>query len=516
MARILYVIYLAVAVPATAAASCAVYLVRVPVTYLAALTRVLLVRPSWLPDPERWPEAPGGSDPAVLAYFYGPATADAVHVATTAFEASRRRWGLGVNSALRSSRQRGSALGGPLGPAAAAGMTVGTAAGVVVAACGAALHIAIVGISATLVRASAAALNGAGSVVSRGRRNPVTCLACGKPVASPLYACTGNGCKQRHRDLRPGRLGIFRRRCHCGSSMRTVLLPGSRAMTGLCPHCGQFLQARPGGEAEVAVPVFGMLELAKRELLLRMATQLKVWDREGKLNAVLADPPVVPEVGAGWESSRGNDPGQDRAQDDGSSAVPHAYTIRLIDEAGATVVRLFDAAGTADGEPSPAERAPQPAMPGKVRTLVVVTGPMSFGSDPAQQARQAAKSLGIAAGDARVAVVFAGGDPLAGSGGRAGRWVRRQLKSGRLILPMRREFNRCRVFYLSERMPDGVMRDSVESLDRWVLLGDGISPSPSRVVPRLGEVRERSYRWQRAYVFASMVAVGALLVIFLL
>jgi Double-GTPase 2 len=72
-----YVIYLIIVVPTAALAAAAVYGVGVPVRYFIALGRVLAVRPSGLPAPRRQPRLPANADPAVLQYFYGPATADA-------------------------------------------------------------------------------------------------------------------------------------------------------------------------------------------------------------------------------------------------------------------------------------------------------------------------------------------------------------------------------------------------------------------------------------------------------
>src|SRR5947207_5105830 len=91
-----YVIYLIIVVPTAALAAAAVYGVGVPVTYFIALGRVLAVRPPGLPAPRRQPRLPADADPAVLQYFYGPATADADQAIPAACDDCRGLWDSGA------------------------------------------------------------------------------------------------------------------------------------------------------------------------------------------------------------------------------------------------------------------------------------------------------------------------------------------------------------------------------------------------------------------------------------
>src|SRR6266487_3977250 len=90
-----YVIYLVIVVPAAALAAAAVYCIGVPVRYFIALGRVLVIRPPGLPAPRRPPRRPADADPAVLQYFYGPATADAEQAIRAAYDDCRTFWNAG-------------------------------------------------------------------------------------------------------------------------------------------------------------------------------------------------------------------------------------------------------------------------------------------------------------------------------------------------------------------------------------------------------------------------------------
>ena len=82
------------------------------------------------------------------------------------------------------------------------------------------------------MRAAGAALRLADSAVLRIKNIRMVCPSCGERVRYPGYECPGDAdpsssMPQKHRDIRPGRYGIVRRRCLCGASMRTLLLFGS-------------------------------------------------------------------------------------------------------------------------------------------------------------------------------------------------------------------------------------------------------------------------------------------------
>ena len=95
-----------------------------------------------------------------------------------------------------------------------------------------------------------AVLRGADSAFLGVKNIRMVCPACSERVPYPGYVCPGGGCARRHRDVRPGRFGIMRRRCQCGTRMSTLLLFGSSRMAAFCPHCGHPLEHRPGEAPE--------------------------------------------------------------------------------------------------------------------------------------------------------------------------------------------------------------------------------------------------------------------------
>ena len=488
MRAAVYVIYLAVAIPVTVIISCVAYLIRIPCSYLTALARVLIFRPAWLLDPKCGPQAPPGSDPAVLQYFYGPAMADAARAAWIAFDDCRRHWRSGINSALRPSRTSRSPVNGPLSIASATGMTAGTFFGGLAAACFMLLHFLIVSLSAALVWALCTILRGVDSAALRARDARITCPACSELVSYPGYFCPGNGCRRRHHDLLPGKFGIFRRRCHCGTSLRNSPLSAFYEIAAFCPHCAQPLERQPGEHTEIVLPVFGPPGPTTARLLLRMVTQLRKWDSDGQLTAVLAD-------------------SADTREPDVPGQLPRVYSIRLTANANTRILRMFDAAD----EPPPSARSARRLN--KARTIVFVIGDRPAGASPYQaygQARRGMAEMGFAARETRLAFVVTGGALTDASSRRASRWIR-ELGLRDLVRSVRHDFKAWHFFRAPELVQDEVLHESAAPLVRWLLKGEGISPAPCRVVTDVSAAQERSYQWHRRYVFAAVAASAVLL-----
>jgi hypothetical protein len=55
---LIYALYMAVVLPLVAIGTCVACAAGIPVTYLAVLTRVLVSRPAWVPDPRLLPLRP--------------------------------------------------------------------------------------------------------------------------------------------------------------------------------------------------------------------------------------------------------------------------------------------------------------------------------------------------------------------------------------------------------------------------------------------------------------------------
>jgi hypothetical protein len=82
----------------------------------------------------------------------------------------------------------------------------------------------------------------------------------------PAYACPN--CRTHHRDVRPGRYGVLRRTCSCGTKLPTSLLLGSHKLDAFCPNCDQPLVKGAGQAPEIVLPVFGATSSGKTQLMV--------------------------------------------------------------------------------------------------------------------------------------------------------------------------------------------------------------------------------------------------------
>jgi double-GTPase-like protein len=487
-----YVVYLAIVVPTAALAAGAAYCLGVPARYFIALGRVLVVRPPGLPAPWRQPRPPASADPAVLQYFYGPAMADAEQTIRAAYDDSRRFWDAGAARIRSFFRGDKPWITRPLGVGGAAGMAMGTAAGAVAAAGCALIQLVAVGISATLVRATGATLRGADSAFLRVKNIRMVCPACSERVPYPGYVCPGGGCARRHRDVRPGRFGIMRRRCQCGTRMNTLLLFGSSRMAAFCPHCGHPLEHRPGEAPEIVLPFFGATGAGKTRLLFSIVTQLQVWSREGQLSAEFADSVTTRELDAAERVLRsGSATAKTPVQ------LPRAHVIRVSSGKGTRILHMFDAAGERFYH---SDRTQELGYLGQARTFILVIDPLSveafWGRLPAgrraelgparstapspdlayQQTHQEIEAMGVPLRKARLAVVFSRADLIGTPDGDPAEWARCELGLGNLIRSADHSFKETCFFHTAAVMKaDGAMDESVAALMRWVLAGDGVA-----------------------------------------
>jgi Double-GTPase 2 len=485
-AALLYLAYLACALPVALVVALVIYAVGMPAAYLAGLERVLVRRDPQLPGPARQPKIPADADPAVLQYFYGPALADADH----AMRVGRRncqsvwRWG---------SRMIAVAFGGdsvvltwPLGAGGAVGMAAGTALGAVAAAGCACVHLLAVGISAGLVRTAGTVLRAADSAVLRVKNIRIICpnSNCYERVPYPGYECPNEECSRRHRDVRPGRFGILRHRCQCGTPMKTLLLFGSSGMNAYCPYCGHSLEHRPGKAPEIVLPFFGAAGAGKTRLLFAMVVQLRMWSRKG----------FAVEFGDAATSAKLDDAGKLLGPESATAKtppqLPQAYVIRLVTKRGARILHMFDAAGEFFYT---AERTQELRFLDKADTFILVIDPLSVeafwdqlppdkqaelssvrSADPSpelayQQAHQEMEAMGVPLRKTRLAVVFSRADLINAPADDVAAWACDDLGLGNLVRSVRLNFREARFFHTGAVMNGGVMHESIPALMRWVL-----------------------------------------------
>ena len=501
---LLYLVYVTCAVPIAAISAFAACALGMPAAYFIGVERVLISRGPSLPSPVRQPKRPAGADPAVLQYFYGPALADADLAVRIAAREGRRL-------CQRASRTVGSAFGTdlavvtwPLGVGGAIGLAAGMVVGAVVAAGCACVHLLAVGISAIAVRAAGTALRAADSIVLRVKNIRMVCPACYRRVPYPAYECPGDGCTHRHRDIRPGRFGILRRRCRCGAQLKTLLLFGSAGMNAYCPRCSYPLEHRPGHAPELVLPFFGAAGAGKTRLLFSMVTQLQQWSgkqqpaagRHGKLRRERFAVQFGDSATARKLENAGQLLSPDIDTEKTRTELPRAYVIRLVSMRRTWIVHMFDAAGELFYT---SERTQELGYLDQARTFILVIDPLSVeafwdrllpdqqaelkavrSAAPSpelayQQAHQEIESMGVRLRKARLAVVFSRADLLNVPAEDVAVWARDELGLGNLVRSARLNFAEACFFHTAAVMTGGVIDESIPALLRWVLAGNGIN-----------------------------------------
>jgi ABC-type phosphonate transport system ATPase subunit len=494
LAAALYAAYLALVIPAAAFAAAAAYTAGLPIVYVRGLGTVLATRPAGLPRPQRWPEPSEGADPAVLQYFYGPAVADADHAVRVAYGNCLKLSRFGAHAIEEAFTQDDAVwFTWPLGVGGAVGMAAGIAAGTLITACLALIHLAVVGVSAALTRATGAVLRGVDSAMLWVKNVRMVCPHCYERVAYPAYDCPGAGCSRRHRDVRPGKFGILRRRCSCSASMNTLLLLGSSRMAAFCPHpgCGKSLEHRPGEAPEIILPFFGATGAGKTRLLLSMVTQLQKWTDQGQLKAEFADSSTTRALASAGQVLRS---GSSTA---GTSVeLPRANVIRLNLKKGTRILQMYDAAGERFYN---TERTQELRYLDKAQTFILVIDPLSveafwqqlpIGSQAKlsrdrsaapspelayQQTHQQIEAMGVKLTKVRLAVVFSRADLIGAPAGEAADWARNELGLGNLIRSITQNFKEARYFRTAAISDgDGHVHESIAVLMRWVLTREGV------------------------------------------
>lgn len=78
--------------------------------------------------------------------------------------------------------------------------------------------------------------------------------ACQIPFLIPVYECPG--CGEKHTKLVPGKYGILRRTCLCGTKLPTTFLNGRGQLKAYCPECDTALSGDTASR-QYAFPVIG-------------------------------------------------------------------------------------------------------------------------------------------------------------------------------------------------------------------------------------------------------------------
>ena len=120
-------------------------------------------------------------------------------------------------------------------------------------------------------------LRGAESSWHKLKRAEASCPQCYQVMPRPAYRCPG--CSKLHRDLRPGRLGLFARRCDCGTLLPTMVLRAAWRLSAVCQKCAKPLRAGSGTLRDVRIPIFGDTSAGKTRFLYSGLDSLGITSR---------------------------------------------------------------------------------------------------------------------------------------------------------------------------------------------------------------------------------------------
>ncbi len=207
------------------------------------------------------------------------------------------------------------------------------------------VHLLAVGVSAAAVRGGRhrAARRRLGR--APGQEHPDGLPELLRAGALPRLRVSRPGCARRHRDVRPGRFGIVRRRCQCGTLDEHPAAVRLGADERLLPAL-RHVAGAPAGQG--AGDRAAVLRRGRRG---QDPAAVQPWSRScgcgleaaaaGCSSAEFGDAATSRKL---EHADRWLQPGHRHGQDAGRAA-PRAYIIRLITKGDQRILHLFDAAG---------------------------------------------------------------------------------------------------------------------------------------------------------------------------
>lgn len=358
------------------------------------------------------------------------------------------------------------------------------------------LYLLVVLAYQVLMWACVGFLRGLDTALLRIRRVRMVCPHCFRHLPYPAYRCL---CGRRHNTIRPGRRGLVRRLCLCDRAMPTLLLLGSADLSGLCPHCCEHLEHRPGKSRELLLVLFGATGAGKTRLMNGLYLALAQAVEHGPRRCVTV---------MGAQARRWLDRA-DTLLDPARRTTPtlpghrvRGATVRVEDGRDALLLQLYDAAGESFAR---SDTVGGLTYLGQAHTFLLVVDPLaidpvwhclsreqkerllpdrSVGHHPQtfyERVREEIErqyAMGArAVRRARLAVVVTRGDLLSGTPvapeGDLERWAADTLGLANLLRSARCHFGRVRVFVTSAVVgTDGRAHPSLWELARWALAQD--------------------------------------------
>jgi Double-GTPase 2 len=351
------------------------------------------------------------------------------------------------------------------------------------------------GASVAVFTATVLLLRGAESSWHKLKRAEASCPHCYQVMPRPAYRCPG--CSKLHRDLRPGRLGLFARRCDCGTLLPTMVLRAAWRLSAVCQKCAKPLRAGSGTLRDVRIPIFGDTSAGKTRFLYSGLDSLVDTTRRAQIPLGFPDEESENQATVALDLIRS---GRDTVKT--SFGLPTALTCQLGKGADRTLLHLFDAAGEVY---QGTQMQDSLGFLDHGNGLVYVLDPFSIGSVRDQLAGQNATAIrlahaaagdpetaygevvsrlrdnGVAATGQRLAIVISKADLLALGGldlpeesGAIADWL---MRGGvhNLVLSARRDFAEARYFAVASLAATGSSRSYDPGAPlRWLLASRGL------------------------------------------
>jgi Double-GTPase 2 len=493
-------LYIVVVAPFVAGASALYFAGALAVEYGAAVRDVMILH---TPESQVRPQFhPGDEDqPAYRQYFFGPATRDLRQVLEVAWPRCQERVrGFGgriVRSLLVDQGESGLATI-PIGITLWIGLVLGCGVAGLVLGGVAALHVTAILVTQGLARALIGLLRLVDTAVLRAKGiTGMICPWCYFKNRYPAYECPQ--CRSLHSDIRPGKFGVVRRRCQCGTRLPTLVLLGSYRLPARCTNagvCGRQMSDETGRFAEFVLPFFGGQSAGKTRLMAAMIMRLQEDDQERDASVRIADDTtrhsyeVLREVLSLRGYMLGNRP----------SELPRAHSLLVAIGRFKRLLHIFDAAGERfmDVDTTDELRYLRSA-----RTYLFVLDPLSVPSLWSQltpheqdevdrslasttqpqavfsQSVQTMVSMRAKVNRSRLAVAISKTDLIEQTGlfedrvntsDWAEQWLDKTLGLGNLIRAMRNEFRDVRFFLTAAVLDDDDrVHDSIRPLVDWCL-----------------------------------------------
>ena len=494
--RIGYLLYVVAVLPLAIFAGILISTGHIFYCYLLPMFQVATSRLDGLEPPARQLHLPARRDPALPQYFYGPAWFDIAYVWQLAVNNWRREWVEWQRRIERwcdqdSPEERRLVM--PLAVGTSIGLVLGVPSGAAVTVALIGVQVAVTGLLALVTRAVAGVLRAADSALLRLRHIRMRCLACFERMPYPAYDCSG--CDDTHWDIRPGRFGIVRRVCSCGTRLPTLLLFGTADLPTRCPFrsCGAPFEHRPGELREEVLPIFGATGAGKTRMIYGLVAALQQETRRPGVSVSFADRWTTEQLDDVWRYLR-----DDQQVNATAPALQRGCVLRVRSGRYERLLQFFDAAGERFYS---LERSSDLLYLGSGRTFLLVIDPLSVNEfrlglstedrdrlmqrEPTnipqprlvyEQTVERITELKGEPGRSRLAVVFSRADVLGDQLGPVGReedaverWAEDRLGLGGLLRNARFDFKEVTLFSTAAVVSGDHVDDSITALLHWVL-----------------------------------------------